>query len=83
MESLKSAWRFVLRTPDNIVIDQMLCRPDFDAEQRDPNHEAHFQKRFITYHYDGQRWHFAERVEPGFWEDENGIPPHANFPGID
>lgn len=83
MESLKSGWRFVDNKPGSIVIEKVLCRPDFDAEKRDPSHAVHFQIRYITFRYDGQRWHFAERTGAGIWESDDAFPAHALFPPTD
>lgn len=83
LESDKTGWRFVRRAPNDIVIEALWCRPDFEAEKRDPKHETHFQMRYITYRYDGHTWRFAEHDRPGFWESEDGLPAHSRFPKVE
>jgi hypothetical protein len=80
-ESLKSGWRFVRTAPNDIIIEKILCRPDFDADKRDPDPSGagQFLLRFITFHFDGRRWHFTERREPGYWESDDSFPAHRRF----
>ncbi len=80
-ETSKSTWRLVRAMPTDIEIEQMLCRPDFDAK-KEKNSETPFLLRYITYRFDGSHWRMAERQERGFWEDDDGFPKRSKFPVV-
>jgi hypothetical protein len=78
INTLKSGWKIVGARPDHIVIEQLLCRPDFDHEA--PGKDEPFLLSYITYWTDGGPWRMARRVTPGFWENEGDWPPPSAFP---
>ena len=81
MNTLKSGWRIIDRSPTHTLIEQLLCRPDLDHDKA--GEDARFQLTYVTYWYDGRDWRMAKRLTPGFWENEGDWPAVSNFPKVD
>jgi hypothetical protein len=81
-DSLKSSWRVVRDKPNDIEIEELYCRPDFEREEKLKTSEGQFKLIYFTYHYDGLQWRVAQREEPGFWEADDDFPPPSKFPHI-
>jgi hypothetical protein len=78
IDTLKSGWRLVDPRPDHIVVEQLLCRPDFDRSK--PEEDQGFLLSYITYWSDGNGWRVAKRVVTGFWEADEAWPKASEFP---
>jgi hypothetical protein len=76
--TLKSGWRTIESKPGRTVIEEILCRPDFEHDTA--TGEAKFLLSYITYWSDGRAWRKATRTTPGYWEGEGPWPARSNFP---
>jgi hypothetical protein len=81
-DSLKSGWRIVRNEPNDIEIEELYCRPDFERDMRAKNAEAYFKLIYFTYRFDGLQWRTAQREGPGYWEQGDDFPRRSKFPRI-
>jgi hypothetical protein len=76
LSRLKSGWRFVRKAPGDIVIHAVRCDPG----AMDDKGKVSFVLGYTTYRFDGSKWTWAMRQEPGFWESERDFPAAGKFP---
>ena len=78
MESLKTAWKFVI-APDGkgkqILLAQ--CRPNWSAALKD---DADFRTTYARFYFNGAKWLVAERTVKGLSEFDQGFPSRKHFP---
>jgi hypothetical protein len=79
--SLKNGWKFVdSKDGKSEDILRVHCWPDFEDTSKD---EQAFLVYYDRFHFDGKEWIRYEKIEKGFWENEEGtFPPLSKFPAV-